>query len=232
LKGTIFWDVKPCSLIEVYQHFGGTYRHYLQDQRISQASKGQQASRLRSAACFLLVGCISYYCTLKIAASTFLWNICELCRKIHKSDSVYTRSKLTAGQYLEPDESSLYHFRYILKLSSHPCLYVASGPFPLEFPIIIVYSFLICPMLRSPHPFLCMSILLIISDEEYKLGNVRLLTFSNFQILFLTSEFSQFSYILILCFIFWRDQISHAYKITCKGMISVIASVYGFKQEK
>jgi hypothetical protein len=45
-KNTIFWDLTPCSLIEVYRRFGRRYCHYTQAQRVSQSSKKQTASFL------------------------------------------------------------------------------------------------------------------------------------------------------------------------------------------
>jgi hypothetical protein len=37
----IFWSVIPCSLIDVYRHFGGAYCLHLQVRIVSQASKKQ-----------------------------------------------------------------------------------------------------------------------------------------------------------------------------------------------
>jgi hypothetical protein len=34
MKGTIFWDVMPCSLVENYQRFGGMYSLHLQGQGV------------------------------------------------------------------------------------------------------------------------------------------------------------------------------------------------------
>jgi hypothetical protein len=36
-KSTIFWDITPCSPLEVNRLFGGTYRLHLQGRRISRA---------------------------------------------------------------------------------------------------------------------------------------------------------------------------------------------------
>jgi hypothetical protein len=44
MKSSIFWDVTPCSLLEVNRRFGGTCRLRLQCRRISQA-KSQRGSR-------------------------------------------------------------------------------------------------------------------------------------------------------------------------------------------
>jgi hypothetical protein len=30
VKITILWDVTPCSLVDIYERFGGTYRIYIQ----------------------------------------------------------------------------------------------------------------------------------------------------------------------------------------------------------
>jgi hypothetical protein len=32
MNSTVFWDVMPCSLLEVHRSFGGTYYFHLQDQ--------------------------------------------------------------------------------------------------------------------------------------------------------------------------------------------------------
>jgi hypothetical protein len=41
-RPTIFWDVTPCSPVEVHRRFGGTY--YLQGRRVRQANNQQEAS--------------------------------------------------------------------------------------------------------------------------------------------------------------------------------------------
>jgi hypothetical protein len=38
VKIIVLWDVMACSVLEVYQCFGGTYCLHLQGQRLSQAS--------------------------------------------------------------------------------------------------------------------------------------------------------------------------------------------------
>jgi hypothetical protein len=38
MQSSVFWDVTPCSLVEVYRHFGVTYRLHLQGRRVSQAT--------------------------------------------------------------------------------------------------------------------------------------------------------------------------------------------------
>jgi hypothetical protein len=40
-KTTTFWDITPCSMMEVNRRFGGTYRLHIQDQGISQAGSKQ-----------------------------------------------------------------------------------------------------------------------------------------------------------------------------------------------
>jgi hypothetical protein len=35
LKSTIFWDITLCSPLKINRHFGGTYRLYIQGERIS-----------------------------------------------------------------------------------------------------------------------------------------------------------------------------------------------------
>jgi hypothetical protein len=47
LKGTIFWDITPCSLLSVNRRFGGTYRLHLQGHKISSAGN-QRLSGLAS----------------------------------------------------------------------------------------------------------------------------------------------------------------------------------------
>jgi hypothetical protein len=37
MKGTVFWDITPCSSLKVKRRFGGTYRFHLQVRRESQA---------------------------------------------------------------------------------------------------------------------------------------------------------------------------------------------------
>jgi hypothetical protein len=44
IKITIFWDITPCSPLNVNRRFGGTYRLQLQGQRISLERK-QRGSR-------------------------------------------------------------------------------------------------------------------------------------------------------------------------------------------
>jgi hypothetical protein len=36
-KNIVFWDITPCSPVEVHKHFGGPYCFHLQGQRVSQA---------------------------------------------------------------------------------------------------------------------------------------------------------------------------------------------------
>jgi hypothetical protein len=37
MKGSIFWDITPCSSLKVNRHFGRTYRLHLQSPRIIEA---------------------------------------------------------------------------------------------------------------------------------------------------------------------------------------------------
>jgi hypothetical protein len=37
MKGSIFWDIKPCSLLKFNRRFRGIYRLHLQGRRISHA---------------------------------------------------------------------------------------------------------------------------------------------------------------------------------------------------
>jgi hypothetical protein len=43
IKITMFWNVTPCSLIEVQRCFGGTYCSHLHGRRVSQAVSQQEA---------------------------------------------------------------------------------------------------------------------------------------------------------------------------------------------
>jgi hypothetical protein len=43
---TVFWDVTPCSTVQVYWRFGGTYCLHLQRRRVSQPSKQTAATCL------------------------------------------------------------------------------------------------------------------------------------------------------------------------------------------
>jgi hypothetical protein len=52
MKSIIFWDVMPCSLLNVSRSFGGIYRLHLQDRRISLARK-QRESRWQTAQALL-----------------------------------------------------------------------------------------------------------------------------------------------------------------------------------
>jgi hypothetical protein len=36
-KTSVYWDITPCCPLKVNGRFGGTYRPYLQDRRISKA---------------------------------------------------------------------------------------------------------------------------------------------------------------------------------------------------
>jgi hypothetical protein len=56
VKSTIFWDVAPYHLLEVYPCFRGIYCLHLQGQRV------------RQAACFLLITCLAYSLALKMEA--------------------------------------------------------------------------------------------------------------------------------------------------------------------
>jgi hypothetical protein len=48
MKGSIFWDITPCSPLKVKRRFGGTHRLHLQDRRICQARNKHEAGRKQS----------------------------------------------------------------------------------------------------------------------------------------------------------------------------------------
>jgi hypothetical protein len=52
LKGSIFWDITPCSPLEVTQSFGGRYRLHLQDRRKSQGRNQCESRWITEHACF------------------------------------------------------------------------------------------------------------------------------------------------------------------------------------
>jgi hypothetical protein len=56
LKSTIFWDMKPCSLLKLNQHFGGTYCLHLQEwisrERYQWESRWDSACHKLSCWCF------------------------------------------------------------------------------------------------------------------------------------------------------------------------------------
>jgi hypothetical protein len=53
LKNTVVWRVTPCSLVEVYQHFRGTYCVCLQDRGICEETDRNQGASIVIAGCFL-----------------------------------------------------------------------------------------------------------------------------------------------------------------------------------
>jgi hypothetical protein len=40
-EDSVFWDVTPCRLVEVYWYFGGTYHPYILGQRAEHASSNK-----------------------------------------------------------------------------------------------------------------------------------------------------------------------------------------------
>jgi hypothetical protein len=59
IKNSIFWDITPCSLLKFIQYFGGICGLHL---------KGWRLRVALLAACFMLVSCLAYSSTLKMAA--------------------------------------------------------------------------------------------------------------------------------------------------------------------
>jgi hypothetical protein len=108
--------------------------------------------------------------------------------------------------YPEPDQSSPSHpisLRYILILSPHLHLGLASGLFPSGFPTKILYAFVLHALPIPAHLILLDLIILITLDEQYKLLTASLnkvhktkLAYSTFTIV-LPSEstrYTQFSW--------------------------------------
>jgi hypothetical protein len=52
LENTVLWDMTPCSLVEVYRRFGGTYFLYLQSLRVIQATGKNQTESYSEAVGF------------------------------------------------------------------------------------------------------------------------------------------------------------------------------------
>jgi hypothetical protein len=48
MKGSIFWDITPCSPLEVNRRFGGKCRLYLQGRRISEVRNQREAGGKQS----------------------------------------------------------------------------------------------------------------------------------------------------------------------------------------
>jgi hypothetical protein len=44
INSSIFWDIKPCSLLKVYWRFGGTHNLYLHSRRVNQARNQHEES--------------------------------------------------------------------------------------------------------------------------------------------------------------------------------------------
>jgi hypothetical protein len=43
MKGSVLWDIVPCSPLKINRRFGGTGRLYLKDREISQAGNQHEA---------------------------------------------------------------------------------------------------------------------------------------------------------------------------------------------
>jgi hypothetical protein len=54
-KSTIFWDIMPCSLVEIHWYFQGVYYLCLQGGRVSWARNQQEVGGKKSVACWFLV---------------------------------------------------------------------------------------------------------------------------------------------------------------------------------
>jgi hypothetical protein len=69
MKNTVFWDIKPYSLLNVNGRFRGTHRLHLPDRRISRARYERESRReaaLSLPSAFALVSCLFYSLTLKM----------------------------------------------------------------------------------------------------------------------------------------------------------------------
>jgi hypothetical protein len=66
METSIFWDITPCSPLNVNRRFGRTYRLHLQGRRISEATNQRKALL---ASCFMPVYCLAYSSTLKMKAT-------------------------------------------------------------------------------------------------------------------------------------------------------------------
>jgi hypothetical protein len=82
MKGNILWDVKSCSLVEVYRLFGGTYCLHLHSQWVHLARNKHAASKVnfyKSTWCH-----IPEDSTLQRAKLPHYAFIHELCTEMHK----------------------------------------------------------------------------------------------------------------------------------------------------
>jgi hypothetical protein len=48
MKSPTFWGIRPCSPLNVNRYLGGTFRHFLQGRRESQARNKQEVDRKQS----------------------------------------------------------------------------------------------------------------------------------------------------------------------------------------
>jgi hypothetical protein len=79
MESTIFWDVTPCSPVEIRQYFGGSHCFHLQCRKVIQASKqarrSQQAGRDEYTS---LVTCLDLPFDTKVWSGTILRNVGDL----------------------------------------------------------------------------------------------------------------------------------------------------------
>jgi hypothetical protein len=77
MKSTIFWDITPCSLLIVNQHFRGTFRLHLQGRKNKLSNK--PAWKQNAAFCllpaFMLVYCPAYFFDSEDRGDMFLRNV-------------------------------------------------------------------------------------------------------------------------------------------------------------
>lgn len=104
---TVFCDMKPCILLEVYGHFQGIWFVHLQGRSVNQASK---KPCLPSDSCFNL---FAWSSTLKMKAKHSSWNLDD-----------YTAVLFIVVAVRTSDPTSLCQFRAsppILRHSAHKC---------------------------------------------------------------------------------------------------------------
>jgi hypothetical protein len=104
-KSSIFWDITPCSPLNVNRYFGGTGRFHLQGQIISQAKNCHE------------VGNCS--CWLQLIYS--LWVLCT--QLIEHNRNLITHNRMQSAKIQQrriAERSSVYRSVHVVLLSGHP----------------------------------------------------------------------------------------------------------------